>query len=62
MANYTLIEEIEPTPISEEKAKAIAKPISWISGGIGALIGGKILVVHSAAHLEDASENLLAAA
>ena len=39
--NYTLIEEIEPTPISEEKAKAIAKPISWISGGIGALIGGK---------------------
>lgn len=39
--NYTLIEEIEPTPISEEKAKAIAKPISWINGGIGALIGGK---------------------
>lgn len=38
--NYTLVEEIEPTPITEKDAKAIAKPIGFIAGGIGAYIGG----------------------
>ena len=32
------------------------KPISWISGGIGCS-SAENLVVHSAAHLEDASES-----
>lgn len=39
--NYTLIEEVVPEPISEKEAEAIAMPVSWITGGIGALIGGK---------------------
>lgn len=38
--DYTLVEEIEPAPINEEEAKAIAKPIAFIAGGIGAYIGG----------------------
>lgn len=40
--DYTLVEEIEPAPISEREAEAIAKPVGVITGGIGALIGGNI--------------------
>lgn len=40
--NYTLVEEIEPVPISEREAEAIAKPVGIIAGGIGGLIGGNI--------------------
>lgn len=40
--DYTLVEEIEPVPISEIEAEAIAKPVGIIAGGIGALIGGKV--------------------
>lgn len=41
-SNYTLIEEIEPEPISEEEAKVATTSVSIITGGIGALIGGKL--------------------
>lgn len=40
--DYTLVEEIDPVPVSEKEAEAIAKPIGIITGGIGALIGGNI--------------------
>lgn len=35
------VESFDPTPISDSEAEAIAQPLSYVAGGLGAWIGGK---------------------
>ena len=35
------VESFDPTPISDSEAEAIAQPLSFVAGGLGAWIGGK---------------------
>ncbi|MCQ2304539.1 MAG: hypothetical protein MJZ97_06070 [Bacteroidales bacterium] len=39
--DVTKVESFDPTPISDSEAEAIAQPLSFVAGGLGAWIGGK---------------------
>lgn len=41
-SDITKIESFDPTPVTESEAVSIAKPTSYIAGGIGALVGVKL--------------------